>query len=301
MKVPETFTGQRDDVTRFVRQCRVYLAAKPREFQTEMEKQLWITSLCHGKVVEGWVDWVTSMLVDRNVEAPQSATEMLAYLKIYFGDPDEKSTARHDLDHLVQVRRVEEYVTAFQSIAYKTEYSEAELEHRFIVGLKQEIRDKCLAAYPRPEGLGEWISRAYALQHAFDLNVNYSRAAQPSNTYRGRMPGRLAPQAQARYPYRKPYNPPDYRQTFNRPQAAPQSQPQTNAQPAQKADRSRVTCHHCGRFGHMEKDCRRKLGLCLRCGKGGHVARDCNMTERVRRVEGEEEEEKQEQGFVEDL
>jgi len=92
---------------------------------------------------------------------------MLAYLKIYFGDPDEKSTARHDLDHLVQVRRVEEYVTAFQSIAYKTEYSEAELEHRFIVGLKQEIRDKCLAAYPRPEGLGEWISRAYALQHCF--------------------------------------------------------------------------------------------------------------------------------------
>src|SRR5882724_10124172 len=54
MKVPETFTGQRDDVTRFVRQCRVYLAAKPQEFQSEMEKQLWITSLCHGKAVEGW-------------------------------------------------------------------------------------------------------------------------------------------------------------------------------------------------------------------------------------------------------
>src|SRR3984885_5659762 len=66
-------------------------------------------------------------------------------------------------------------------------------------------------------------------------------------------------------------------------------------------DRSRVTCHHCGRFGHMEKDCRRKLGLCLRCGKAGHVAKDCNGPEKVRKVEIEDDEEKQEQGFVEDL
>src|ERR1700737_3413821 len=80
-----------------------------------------------------------------------------------------------DCQHiLTQTRRVDEYVTAFQSIAYKTKYSAEELEHRFIVGLKHEIRDKCLAAYPRPEGLGEWIARAYALQHAFDLNVKYS-------------------------------------------------------------------------------------------------------------------------------
>jgi len=42
------------------------------------------------------------------------------------------------------------------------------------------------------------------------------------------------------------------------------------------------------------------LGLCLRCRKGGHVARDCNMTEKVRKIE-EEEEEKTEHGFVEDL
>jgi hypothetical protein len=172
------------------------------------------------------------------------------------------------------------------------------LEHRFIVGLKQEIRDKCLAAYPRPMGLAQWISQAYSLQHAYDLNVGYSRAEGQST--RGRMPGRLAPQAQARYPYRRPYVPPNYQQTFNRPQTAPQSQPQINPQQGQRTDRSRMTCHHCGRFGHMEKDCRRKLGLCLRCGKGGHVARDCNMAEKVRKVE-QEDDEKTEQGFVEDL
>ena len=51
----------------------------------------------------------------------------------------------------------------------------------------------------------------------------------------------------------------------------------------------------------MEKDCRRKLGLCLRCGKAGHMAKDCNGSEKVRKVEIEDDEEKTEQGFVEDL
>ena len=177
------------------------------------------------------------------------------------------------------------------------------MEHRFIVRLKHEIRDKCLAAYPRPEGLGEWIARAYALQHAFDLNVKYNQGEGQSNSYRGRIPGRLHPRTQANYSNRQSNNNPRNQQTFDRPQNAPQSQPQINPQPAQRTDRSRVTCHYCGRFGHMEKDCRRKLGLCLRCGKAGHMAKDCNIPERVRKVEIEDDEEKQEQGqgFIEDL
>jgi len=50
----------------------------------------------------------------------------------------------------------------------------------------------------------------------------------------------------------------------------------------------------------MEKDCRRKLGLCLRCGKGDTL-REIVVCREVRRIDGGEEEEKQEQGFVEDL
>jgi len=57
----------------------------------------------------------------------------------------------------------------------------------------------------------------------------------------------------------------------------------------------------CGKFGHLQKDCRRKLGLCLRCGKEGHQARDCK-TERVRQTNVVEEQDIQSQaGFVEDL
>jgi hypothetical protein len=207
MKIPETFTGDRTDTTRFIQQCRVYFVTKSKEFNTELEKMLWITSLCHGEAVEGWVDWITSMLNEKNPKAPKKASEMLAFLNAYFGDPDEVSTARHKLDQLKQTGRMEDYVVAFQSVAYKTKYTEGELEHRFVVGLKPEIRNKCLAAYPRPMGLVEWITRGYALQHAYDLNVGYSRAEGQSNSYRGRVPGRLHPRTQTNYSTRQLNNP----------------------------------------------------------------------------------------------
>src|SRR6202022_1079755 len=91
---------------------------------------------------------------------------------------------------------------------------------RFVVGLKPEIRNKCLAAYPRPMGLAEWITQGYALKHAYDLNVGYNRAEGQLNSYRGRTPGRLHPRAQANYSTRQSYNNPRYQQTFDRPQNA---------------------------------------------------------------------------------
>ena len=175
MKVPEVFTGDRGDVTRFIRQCKVYIATKSGDFRSEMDKMLWITALCDGRAVEGWVDWVTSLLDGMTNDAPRTAHELLGFLKVYFGDPDEKTTACHELDRLTQTGRVEAYVTAFQSIAFKTKYTENETTHRFIAGLKSAIRDRCLSAYPKPEGLGEWIARAYAIQQAFDLNAQYNR------------------------------------------------------------------------------------------------------------------------------
>lgn len=35
------------------------------------------------------------------------------------------------------------------------------------------------------------------------------------------------------------------------------------------------TCNHCGRYGHMVKDCRVKHQQCFSCGKPGHFIRDC--------------------------
>lgn len=34
-------------------------------------------------------------------------------------------------------------------------------------------------------------------------------------------------------------------------------------------------CEHCGRYGHIAKNCRGKNGLCYNCGGSGHLARNC--------------------------
>ncbi|HEV7736321.1 MAG TPA: hypothetical protein VGO47_02975, partial [Chlamydiales bacterium] len=66
-------------------------------------------------------------------------------------------------------------------------------------------------------------------------------------------------------------------------------------------DRNKTKCFFCRKFGHMQKDCRRKNGTCLKCGQAGHMARDCK-TERVRNTTIiEEKDEESQQGFVEDL
>ena len=51
-------------------------------------------------------------------------------------------------------------------------------------------------------------------------------------------------------------------------------------------DRQKLTCHHCGRFGHLSKDCQRRLGLCLQCRKAGHISKNCvgGNTQNVRRI-----------------
>jgi hypothetical protein len=68
------------------------------------------------------MDYMTKAVAEGS--GPRTGNELLDYMKAYYGDPDEKTTARTELDKLVQKARVEEYVIQFQSITYKIGYSE---------------------------------------------------------------------------------------------------------------------------------------------------------------------------------
>jgi hypothetical protein len=196
LNTPSTFDGSKENVNAFIRECKIYMMGRSGEFGSEGHKIAFIMSYCRGPGVNGWMDYMTKS-VD-NGTGPRTGNELLDYMRAYYGDPDEKTTSRTELDKLVQKGRVEEYVIQFQSIAYKTGYSEAELEHRFIVGLNRSIRERCYASYPAPRDLAEWITRAYALQHAWDINdtINQQTQSYPS-TWRQR--GRFNPRTQGNY------------------------------------------------------------------------------------------------------
>ena len=40
---------------------------------------------------------------------------------------------------------------------------------------------------------------------------------------------------------------------------------------------STVTCHRCGKTGHMAKDCIKSLVVCFKCHRRGHYANECNF------------------------
>ncbi|GAV63112.1 zf-CCHC domain-containing protein [Cephalotus follicularis] len=45
--------------------------------------------------------------------------------------------------------------------------------------------------------------------------------------------------------------------------------------PGQGSNAGTRACYHCGRKGHLQKDCWKKNGLCLRCGTPDHAVKDC--------------------------
>ncbi|MFG1569941.1 retrotransposon gag family protein, partial [Staphylococcus aureus] len=68
------------------------------------------------------------------------------------------------------------------------------------------------------------------------------------------------------------------------PPGGPERRLTTHQQPraALYSDPELPTCHYCGKRGHVQKDCRRRLRICLRCGSEQHHIHNCPE----RRTEG---------------
>ena len=69
-------------------------------------------------------------------------------------------------------------------------------------------------------------------------------------------------------------------------------------------------CFNCNKYGHMAKECQvkkkeRETRTCFKCDKEGYITRDCKekqaMKKRKVQEESDDEDEKNEQGFGEDL
>ena len=98
---------------------------------------------------------------------------------------------------------------------------------------------------------------------------------QPSNNFQHGNRSAVSHQSRLRFPnpnYQTNYEPKFQRSSFrqNRPRFAHQFQFRKTP-PIESAR----TCHFCGKFGHLQANCRNRLGSCFGCGERGHFRRDC--------------------------
>jgi hypothetical protein len=273
---PAEFDGSKHKVTTFIKDCQLYMMARPDMFTFEDAKIAFILSYCKGPKIDDWANMVFDDIVKEKLSAPTTGNGLLLRIKTHYGDPHEAMTAQMKLGELRQTGTVDDYIISFRTLAQKTGYDDIALINAFITNLHNETRRKCFAVYPMPESLEEWYSVALGFQRQWEFEKSFKY---------GRNSGVPRPPV-----------------ISGKGQTVVTKNAQTSStsgggrifggsgQPMD-IDRKRIQCAYCKKFGHIVGDCRRAKGECLRCGKKGHMIKDCKETvAKVREVEVREQE-----------
>ncbi|GAV77787.1 zf-CCHC domain-containing protein/RVP_2 domain-containing protein [Cephalotus follicularis] len=149
---------------------------------------------------------------------------------------------------------VAQYQTHFVELARHTPYlveGESKKIRRFLKGLRPDIRSKLLLL--QLTSFVDIAERARILEaDANDRRTEQSRTQSRPASSRWQNSG--SPNKSSKNKY---------------------GQTATLRTPSQGSYAETGACYHCGRKGHLQKDCWRFNGWCLRCGAPGHSVKDC--------------------------
>src|SRR5882762_6482706 len=151
-----------------------------------------------------------------------------------YRDPHKELTAQRKLEGIEQETTVDEYVVRFRHIAIATGYSETDLIHRYITGLKPHIQKACFSVRPLPVAFNDWVEVSTSFQENFTMEAEYHEHKGRNNT--------------------PIYSPPPKKYSGN-PAFIPKAtlSKKTEGNPAKlgqgepvDVNRQKLTCHHCG-------------------------------------------------------
>jgi len=173
LRVPTVFDGDREALEQFKLECGLYMMANPDRFPDEKVKITFIISYIHGKKVQDWLQWMFNGIHYQKPGFPLTANSFFDMMDAQYGDPHKELTAQRKLEGIEQETTVDEYVVQFRCIAIATGYSETNLIHRYITGLKPHIRKACFSVRPLPVKFNDWVETSTNFQENFAMEAEY--------------------------------------------------------------------------------------------------------------------------------
>jgi len=254
---PQIFSGKMEEVSAFINAARIYIRMKMLE-EAATTQVAWVLSYVQGGVAEAWKDNLLDELAKGELEV-ETVEQLFSKIRNDFGETSEEERKIEQLRTIEQGGRTcNEYVQEFKKVARGSSYEGRPLIEEFKRGLNGTIRRKLAEAEEPPTTIGEWQERAVRL----DKNQRQSRAeermlgrnaarpggnAQPrgslgGGSYGGRG-GQITWQAGV---LQTGGNRGGY-------QTGPRRDP--NAMDVDRGRGGDRTCYHCGKFGHMARNC----------------------------------------------
>jgi len=252
---PQIFSGRMEDVSVFINAARIYIRMKMTE-EAATTQVAWVLSYVQGGVVEAWKNNLLDELAKRESEV-ELVEQLFTKIRNDFGKTSEEERKIEQLWTIEQGGRTcDEYVQEFKKVARGSGYEGQPLIEEFKRGLSGAIRRKLAEAEEPLSTIGEWQERAVRL----DRNQRQSRAEQRMLGRNAVCPGGNAQPRGGSYGGRggqimQRWGDSRGGNTFNRGgyQLGPRRDP--NAMDVDRGMGGDRKCYHCGKFGHMARNC----------------------------------------------
>ena len=252
---PQVFNGKMEEVSAFINAARLYIRMKMTE-EAATTQVAWVLSYVQGGVAEAWKDNLLDKLAKGESEV-DSAEKLFTKIRNDFGEMSEEERKIEQLRTIEQGGRTcDEYVQEFKKVARGSGYEGRSLIEEFKRELNGAIRRKLAEAEEPLTTIGEWQERAVRL----DRNQRQSRAeermlgrntARPGGNAqpRGGSYGGRGGQIMQRWGDNRGEN------MFNREGYQPGPRRDPNAMDVDRGTGGDRKCYHCGKFGHMARNC----------------------------------------------